>query len=66
MREVFGERGLNTSTAARAIKPTEVGDVDKRPNHDKTPMNKGRIADHHHSPCGEGCGEGQNQTVRTL
>jgi hypothetical protein len=40
MREVFGERGLNTSTAARAIKPTEVGDAAKQANHDKTLVNK--------------------------
>src|ERR1700720_2995002 len=43
MREVFGERGAPTISAARAIKPTEVGDAAKRPNHDKTLVNKGRL-----------------------
>ena len=42
MREVFGERGNPYDSAARAIKPTEVGDAAKRPNHDKTQVNTAR------------------------
>jgi len=57
MREVFGERGIPQSTAARAIKPTEVGDAAERRNPDKTTVNKGRKADRHPSPCGEGYGD---------
>ena len=42
MREVFGERGTPTHGAARAIKPTEVGDAARQLNRDKTLVNKGR------------------------
>ena len=41
MREVFGERGFLTMSAARAIKATEVGDAAKWQELDKTIVNKG-------------------------
>jgi hypothetical protein len=42
MREVFGERGNPDNSAARAIKPTEIGDAAKQLNRDEMPVNKGR------------------------
>ena len=42
MREVFGEHGVHDNRAVRAIKPTEVGDAARQPNHDKAIVNTGR------------------------
>ena len=57
MREVFGERGLNTSNAARAIKPTEVGDAAKRQNSDTMPVNKGGFTFDGYPRRGDRCGD---------
>jgi hypothetical protein len=43
MREVFGERGIPNEGAARAIKPTEVGDGAKRQTNRKRLRTQGDI-----------------------
>ena len=58
-REVFGERGFQPIGAARAIKPTEVGDVDNSPNPDETSMNKGRQRNPSLPAAGKGLGKGK-------
>jgi len=57
MREVFGERGFHLQPAARAIKPTEVGDAATQLNHDKTLVNKGRIQMRGYPHRGDRCGD---------
>ena len=57
MREVFGERGIHHVQAARAIKPTEVGDAVKRQNPDKTQMNRGRFQIRGYPGRGDRCGD---------
>src|SRR5713226_1395430 len=64
MREVFGERGFhNISPAARAIKPTEVGDAARRPNHDKTLVNTKRSRMRGCPRCGDRCGDTLNGSI---
>ena len=57
MREVFGERGNQNVQAARADKPTEVGDAARGRNPDKTQMNKGRISFRGCPRRGDRCGD---------
>jgi hypothetical protein len=57
MREVFGEHGVHHNSAVRAIKPTEVGDAARQPNHDKTPVNKGRHDTTGYPRRGDRCGD---------
>jgi hypothetical protein len=57
MREVFGERGNHHVQAARAVKPTEVGDAVNRQNPDKTQMNTGGISFRGCPRRGDRCGD---------
>ena len=59
MREVFGERGTPNAGAARAIKPTEVGDAATQANHDKTKQTKDGAAPEGVPTVGTGAGIGQ-------
>ena len=61
MREVFGERDQAHITAARAIKPTEVGGVAKERNHDKESANKGWFPIRGCPRRGDGCGDRVNE-----
>ena len=57
MREVFGERGNPHVLAARAIKPTEVGDAAIRRNSGIMPVNKGGLAIGGYLRRGDRCGD---------
>ena len=57
MREVFGERGNPHVLAARAIKPTEVGDAAKRRNPGIMPVNKGGFTIGGYPRRGDRCGD---------
>ena len=63
---VSDEGGFWASTAVRPRaarqprerqKPTEVGEAAEPPNHDKTPMDKGRLGSEGYPRRGEGCGD---------
>lgn len=57
MREVFGERGNHHVQAARADKPTEVGDAATRQNPDKIQVNKGGFSIREYPRRGDRCGD---------
>ena len=66
MREVFGERGNQNIQAARADKPTEVGDAVNRQNPDKTQMNTGGISFRGCPRRGDRCGDTLNSGILAL
>ena len=63
MREVFGERGNQNIQAARADKPTEVGDAVNRQNPDETQMNTGGILIRGYPRRGDRCGDTLNSRI---